>query len=717
MIDRCMLCGGASAGPAFPYATRWGGSRFTYVECAECRCTFVTPVPTPAQFEAMYRKTAYHDVHYEGLEIPADTHDAVTMLSRHVPAGSRLLDFGCGNGAFIQAAAAAGYVCHGIELDEEARISAARNSGCPVRSLEATVAAGDRYRVIHLGDVLEHLPDPAATLRALETLLDRDGVFFVEGPIEKQRSPVRWTAAGLKRLRRAFGNNQEGEIPPFHLTLTDWRCQRRFFEVIAGYVCVDHRIRETGWPYLHTVAGAAPSWGARIRKGIGVVAVAAANLLPALGLGNRFQAVLKPPAAMASRSAMPQETAAKAPRPRILFISYDGMMEPLGQSQVLSYLERLTADADIHLISFEKPEDLRDRARTAEIAKRIRVAGIRWTMLRYHRTPSALATAWDVARGMLVALVLVVRHRIAIVHARSYVPALIALPVKRLTGARLLFDMRGFWADERVDGGLWAGDGRLYRWAKQLERHALLASDHVVSLTEAAVREIRTFDYLAGQVPPISVIPTCADLDRFRPAEDRSRAGTPFLLGYTGSVGTWYLLDEVIAFFLAIRVRIPSTRLLIVNRGDHRFIRDRLSAAGVDDAAVELVAAEHRAMPELVQRMTAGACLSRKPSFSAVASAPTKLGEMLGCGVPCVVNDRVGDMAQIVERSHSGVVLRSFDAAAIDAAAEALIALAKEDGVRERCVDTARTHFALDRGVEAYAEIYRHLAEVGSFRD
>ncbi len=396
-------------------------------------------------------------------------------------------------------------------------------------------------------------------------------------------------------------------------------------------------------------------------------------------------------------------------RPRVLFISYDGMMEPLGQSQVLSYLERLTADADIHLISFEKPEDRHDRARLAGTAERIRSAGIRWTMLRYHRKPSALATAWDVVRGMLVALALAVRHRIDIVHARSYVPALVALPVKRLTGARLLFDMRGFWADERVDGGLWPVDGWLYRMAKRLERNALLAADEVISLTEAAAREIRTFDYFAGRVPPISVIPTCADLGRFRPAAGSTSDGTPFLLGYTGSAGTWYLIEEVIAFFLAIRVRIPNARLLIVNRSDHRFIREKLSAAGVEDAAVDLVAAEHRDMPELVQRMTAGACLSRKPSFSALASAPTKLGEMLGCGIPCVVNDRVGDMAEIIEQSRSGVVLRDFDASSIDTAAEALIALANDPGIRERCVHTARTHFALDRGVAKYAAIYRRL--------
>ena len=143
-----------------------------------------------------------------------------------------------------------------------------------------------------------------------------------------------------------------------------------------------------------------------------------------------------------------------------------------------------------------------------------------WHPLRYHKRPSALATAWDIASGIVVGLLLVLRYRLRIVHARSYVPSVMALAIKRLTGAKYLFECRcGFWADERVDGGLWPREGRMYRVAKWFERRFLLTADHVVSLTQAAVAEIQRFPYLAdGHMPPLSVIPTCADLTRFAPA-------------------------------------------------------------------------------------------------------------------------------------------------------------------------------------------------------
>ncbi|HJS40732.1 MAG TPA: glycosyltransferase, partial [Sphingomicrobium sp.] len=194
--------------------------------------------------------------------------------------------------------------------------------------------------------------------------------------------------------------------------------------------------------------------------------------------------------------------------PGILYISYDGMLEPLGQSQVLAYLERLAPGRRIHLISFEKPADWGDAAARGAMRVRLRQAGIAWHPLRYHKSPSAPATAYDVAVGSALAIALVRRHQLGLVHARSYVAAAMALAAKGLTGAAFLFDMRGLWADERVDGGLWRDGGRLYRAAKSLERRFLLAADHVVTLTHASEKEIRGFDYLAVRSPPISVIPT-----------------------------------------------------------------------------------------------------------------------------------------------------------------------------------------------------------------
>ena len=391
----------------------------------------------------------------------------------------------------------------------------------------------------------------------------------------------------------------------------------------------------------------------------------------------------------------------------VLYISYDGMLEPLGQSQVMAYLKLLVAGRRIHLLSFEKSEDWANIAERERIEQDIADAGIVWHPLRYHKRPTAVATAWDIFCGIALGLWLVSRHRLGIVHARSYVASVMALTIKRITGVKYLFDMRGFWADERVDGNLWPSTGRMYRVAKGFERRFLLAADHVVSLTHAAVTEMQRFPYLQGRMPPVTVIPTCADLARFKPLP-REGASSGFVLGYVGSAGTWYLFDEVAACFAQLLRMRPDASFLIVNKGEHAYIRKRLAAAGIPADTVELRAASHAEVPQQIARMDAGIFFIRQV-FSKQASAPTKLAEFLGCGVPCLGNAGVGDMAEVLEGEHVGVALKSFDEAALANGLQELLQLAADPAIRARCVAAAQKHFSLDEGVARYSSIYEQI--------
>ena len=265
-------------------------------------------------------------------------------------------------------------------------------------------------------------------------------------------------------------------------------------------------------------------------------------------------------------------------------------------------------------------------------------------------------------------------------------PALMALPIRRSIGTKLLFDIRGFWVDERVDGGLWPRDGALYRFGKRIERILFRSADHVVTLTHASAREIKRFPYLSGVVPPISVIPTCADLNRFSLGTQKSDGA--FVFGYLGTVGTWYLFDETLRCFQALLEFVPNARLLIVNRSEHALIRESIARAGVDPLLVDLHSADHGDVAGWVRRMSVGATLI-KPAYSKLASAPTKLAEYLGCGVPCVANAGVGDLEEIIERERVGVVLKDFSEGTLAEAMRKLIVLVGDPETPRRCRDAA----------------------------
>jgi len=392
---------------------------------------------------------------------------------------------------------------------------------------------------------------------------------------------------------------------------------------------------------------------------------------------------------------------------RCLYISYDGMLEPLGQSQVLGYLEKLATNNEIHLISFEKKADWNEADVRREMKNRIRAAGIFWHPRRYHKRFSLLATGYDICIGVLLGLWLQKKYSLEIIHARSYVPAVMALILKKASGLKFVFDMRGFWADERVDAGQWSAQGAVYRMAKWFERRFLLNADHVVSLTRAGVREMEKFPYLSGRMPVVSIIPTCADLEKFSPQKPVDERLT---LGYVGTTQGWYVFDPVVKGFLYLQRIRPEARFLIVSRDSHDYIRGRLIAGGVPMDNVEIRSAKHEEVPSLIAGMAA-AIFFIKPVFSKKASAPTKLAEFLGCGIPCLSNDGVGDMGELLESEAVGIAIQSFDDESVKNGVQRLLKLMDDPGLAERCISTAKTHFHLDEGVERYQRIYEILAD------
>jgi glycosyltransferase involved in cell wall biosynthesis len=401
---------------------------------------------------------------------------------------------------------------------------------------------------------------------------------------------------------------------------------------------------------------------------------------------------------------------------RVLYVSYDGVLEPLGESQVVAYLERLTDRAEISLLSFEKPADIGDAERAAAMRDRLARAGIRWIPKPYHKRPAVLSTALDILTGCRAARRWTREGGCdgpAIVHARGYVPALIALHLKRRCGARFIFDMRGFWVDEKVEAGQWAAGGLLYRVGKWCERRFFAGADAIVSLTAAGVREFPTLGAVRAGVPVV-VIPTCADLDRFVPGaadpELRHRLGLDgaTVAGCVGTLSNWYLREETLSYLAWLLRRFDRMKALIVTREDHGRLREDALRAGVPAERLVLTRAAFSEVPDLMRLMDVGVFFIRV-CFSKRASAATKLAEFLACGVPVVINDGIGDSGEFVRAARAGVVLPDAVRAAFDGSAADVDAMFADAGIAGRCRDLAAREFSLTAGVASYGKLYEQL--------
>ena len=257
-----------------------------------------------------------------------------------------------------------------------------------------------------------------------------------------------------------------------------------------------------------------------------------------------------------------------------LYVSYDGALEPLGESQVVNYLTRLSVNYRITLISFEKPEDLSDHTRVIAMEQRFHASGINWIPLRYHKSPPVFSTIFDVVCGALTAWRVCQQGTIRIVHARGYVAALVALFVRRGGASRFLFDMRGFWVDEKVEAGHWRAHGFLYRLGEWWERRFFERADAIVSLTKAGVQALPALGYDIPDTVPTVVIPTCVDLQRFKPIKKDPDLIGPLglqgklVIGCVGTMSNWYMRNEMLRYLAYLSKSIESLRVLIVTRED-----------------------------------------------------------------------------------------------------------------------------------------------------
>jgi len=418
----------------------------------------------------------------------------------------------------------------------------------------------------------------------------------------------------------------------------------------------------------------------------------------------------------ARQAFVPSPTKAKT-----LYISYDGVLEPLGESQVVSYLERLAQGCAITLLSFEKARDRRDVARWLQMRARLDAVGIHWVALRYHKHPPVLSTAYDVLRGGRQAVRWAARHRTGLVHARGYVAALIALLVQRRYGNPWIFDMRGFWADEKVEGGQWSRRSFVYWVTKRCERRFFESAQAVVSLTQAGRQAIARLGYRVRSEMPIEVIPTCTDLTRFRPgtkdATLLSRLGLAGhrVIGCTGSLSHWYLRWPMLEYLAYLVHHLELVKVLILTREDRVRLRADALRAGIPAERLVVTSAPFAEMPRYVRLMDAGLFFIR-PCFSKQGSAATKLGEFLATGVPVVINDGVGDSGWLVREQRVGLVLPTAAADAFEASLPLVRDLLEDRTMQSRCRETAETYCNLERGVEQYAALYERVSATARHR-
>jgi len=391
--------------------------------------------------------------------------------------------------------------------------------------------------------------------------------------------------------------------------------------------------------------------------------------------------------------------------PGVMYISLDGMMEPLGYSQVLKYLEKLSSNYKITLVSFEKFHDLANSEALKLLIHDCSKHEIDWVRLKYRSGYMGLGQFVNIVSLICLPIYIFLRCNIKIVHIRSYMPGIGIPLLSALFNFKLIFDMRGFWADEKHDRLGWKKKSLKYRFFKQLESYLIRRSDSVITLTNVSKEII--YNVFKKNESKIKVIPTCVDSHEFT-RKNHITDHTKIVIGYLGSVDTAYDFQKFLFFIKQIKIHTTiSLELRILTNKNKKIIEEILIQNDIKniDLVVKFVVREM--LPSEISKFDfLGFCL--KENYSINASMPTKIAEALACGVPIVCNAFNKDIKNLIEAEGIGFI-HNFNSELKSQDCAALIKLIKDSATHKKCSKIAKKQFSLDSGVLRYRSIYSNL--------
>lgn len=157
-----------------PFANGLTGEEISQFRCVSCSLIFHSPEIYGD--EAFYERLSKHDWYYEDDKWEFDV--ALDLIEKFRP--SSLLEVGCGSGEFLQKVVTGVERVMGVDINPAA-LATARSRGLKVTN-QPLAQLRDRFDMVVLFEVLEHLESPGEMLTAMTERLNPGGVLVIAVP-------------------------------------------------------------------------------------------------------------------------------------------------------------------------------------------------------------------------------------------------------------------------------------------------------------------------------------------------------------------------------------------------------------------------------------------------------------------------------------------------------------------------------------------------------
>lgn len=394
----------------------------------------------------------------------------------------------------------------------------------------------------------------------------------------------------------------------------------------------------------------------------------------------------------------------------VLYISQDGLLDQLGQSQIYPYIEQLSKkDLTFFVCTIENHKNL---PRCKKLNKKILLnKNIHWSNFFYKKKAGKINRLIEVILLYFLCFKIILSKKIQVVHSRSYLPMVFCILAKLIFKKKIIFDTRGSWIDERIDGKMLRDKGidlLIFKLLKKIEKIFFKISDHIIFLTDQSIKEVDSSLIFNKN---FTIIPCASDYEFFKilnfnqidDIKNQLRINENFIVTYVGSLGSWYNFDQIIYFFEKLVEINPDSKLVIITQsdiGDNIFLIKKKI-----EKKIIFLSVNRDNISDIIgiSNLTLSFIKSKK---SKLFSSPTKVGESFACGIPVVSSKNIGDLDNDLKNLKSGYILNDKNFLEKNEIAEIFNQKQiDKEGLRKR----TSKKYSLNSAIIKYTEVYKKL--------
>ena len=335
-----------------------------------------------------------------------------------------------------------------------------------------------------------------------------------------------------------------------------------------------------------------------------------------------------------------------------IYLSYDGILDNVGFSQIYNYLVNIKINYNINLISFEKKEKLNNSKDINNFNKNLYYNNIIWNIKKYYNTPKNLSTIINFLIGFFVCFKLLIFKKIKVIHIRGLPSGIMIFPLMYFFTFKIIFDMRGFWAEEKADRANLKRNSISYKLLLFIEKKLLFNSEYIICLTNESTSYLKKkYDFLKNK--NFVKIPTCVDMKRFKIKNQINKK--KIIFSYLGSIDTAYDIDPVLNFLDKISKRNVSYKIYFFSKKTKKLI-NKLKNFNISKENYSIKELNYHQVPKYLTKTDIGIFYLKK-NLSIKASFPTKIAEFLACGIPIICNDFNKDITNMIIKNKLGIIM------------------------------------------------------------